>query len=270
MPSSQEQLFRLGDAEYGRDWLADVILGLYSNATGLFKFGRNSATGIGETDIWDEGGLYSYATVAETLTISSDDAVDTAAGTGARTVFVMGLDANFLDQCETVTLNGTAGVTLVNQYIRIYRCRVMSAGTGGRNAGSVYVGKGAIVAGKPATVYAKISETMNQTLMSHYTVPADKRALIIQQYVAHAKAAREGTIFLFTRRWDEVFQVKNAMGIFQQMFAYKYALPPALGPKTDIVMRANMLIDTEVSAGYDLVLFDNDENMAGGNELCVI
>jgi hypothetical protein len=78
----------------------------------VHKFGFNAAVGTGLETVWAEGGLYSYLGTASTLYISSSSTDDTGAGTGARTVTVSGLDNNFDEKIETVTLNGQAGVEL--------------------------------------------------------------------------------------------------------------------------------------------------------------
>ena len=69
------------------------------------KFGKNPDVGNTEETIWDAGGLYSWQSAAESLEILSSEVADAAAGTGARTVTVKGLDSNYELLSETVTLN---------------------------------------------------------------------------------------------------------------------------------------------------------------------
>ena len=93
-------------------------------------------TNVEET-IWTEGGIYVYPTSAEAVYISSTDANDTSAGTGARTVKVFGLDANWELQEETVILNGQTQVRVGASltWIRIFRAFVVTVGSGGTAAG---------------------------------------------------------------------------------------------------------------------------------------
>ena len=72
----------------------------------IHKFGYNPSIGATDETIWSEGGLYVYPTSASTMYISSSSADDTAAGTGARTATVYGLDADFEQISVTVSLNG--------------------------------------------------------------------------------------------------------------------------------------------------------------------
>src|SRR5210317_907931 len=106
----------------------------------VHKFGFNSSVDTTLATVWDQGGLYSYLGSASALYISSSSANDTAAGTGARTVTVSGLDNNFDQKVETVTLNGQSGVELNGStWFRVNRIVVNTAGSGGANAGVLYV-----------------------------------------------------------------------------------------------------------------------------------
>jgi len=78
----------------------------------IHKFGYNPDIANSNETIWSQGGVYTYPTSASTMYISSSSTADTAAGTGARTATVSGLDANFDEISETVSLNGQAGVQL--------------------------------------------------------------------------------------------------------------------------------------------------------------
>jgi hypothetical protein len=81
--------------------------------------------------IWAEGGLYSYLTAATVLKVSSSSVNDTSAGTGARTVELSGLDADYNEISELVTLNGQTPVNTTKLFLRINRMVVRSAGSGG-------------------------------------------------------------------------------------------------------------------------------------------
>lgn len=90
------------------------------------------------------------------LDISSSSANDTAAGTGARTIDVYGLDKDFNFIKETITLNGQTKVTTALSYRRVFEIVVVTAGTGFVNAGDLYVVKagtgGTYTGGVPGTL----------------------------------------------------------------------------------------------------------------------
>jgi len=73
------------------------------------------------------------------VAVLSSSVLDTSAGTGARTINVMGLDANYVLQSEIVTLNGVTPVNTVNTFIRVHSASIQTAGSGGVNAGTITV-----------------------------------------------------------------------------------------------------------------------------------
>ena len=136
------------------------------------KFGDNDAVGTVLETVWAAGAVITYAAAAAASTIVSSDAVDKGVsgseGTGARTVSVQGVGApadGYPELTEVATLNGTDAVTLANEYFRINRLRVLTAGSGLLNAGTISAKIGANVA-----AYIRIGD--NSTMQLAYCVPA--------------------------------------------------------------------------------------------------
>ena len=127
-----------------------VAKGLVPGTTGLFKFGFNADIDQTEETVWDAGGLYTYPASALAMTIVSSNANDTSAGTGARTVRVIGLDANYAEVTQTVSLNGTTTVSIPTSLIRVYRAFVVTAGSGNTAAGTITIANG-------GTTYAQVA-----------------------------------------------------------------------------------------------------------------
>lgn len=156
------------------DYLVEASSNNIQGTSVLVLNGSNQSVGTSYETLWEEGGIYVFPTSASAMTVSSDDSADTAAGTGARTVLVQGLDSNYLEIQETITLNGTSGVTTTLEFFRINRVLVTSAGTGRKNAGAIFIGTGSISAGKPANVYGEIFTGDSVSHEGIYTVPANK------------------------------------------------------------------------------------------------
>lgn len=131
------------------------------------------------------GGSTSYVqlTSGTALEVVSASANDTAAGTGARTVRIEGVDSSYLPVAETVTMNGATPVALANtSMIGINKFYVLTAGSGLANAGNIDV---RTVSG--ATVKSRIqvlAEAINYAQDFVYTVPANQYGLLknIQVY----------------------------------------------------------------------------------------
>jgi len=231
----------------------------------VHKFGFNPDIDDSLETVWAQGGLYSYLAAATQLSVSSSSTDDTSAGTGARTVTLSGLDANYSEISETVTLNGQTAVTTTNSYLRIFRMVVNSAGSGGENAGVIYAGTGTVTSGVPANKYATIAIGDNQTLMAIWTVPANHTAYLLQTdvTVATTKNNKYCTASLVARPYGEVFQVKDRFVKAESQTTLTYSLPLEFEEKTDIEYRAigdSAGADIAISAAFEIVYIWNGNN----------
>ena len=231
----------------------------------VHKFGFNSDIDDSLETIWAQGGLYSYLAAATQLSISSSSANDTSAGTGARTVTLSGLDTDYNEISETITLNGQTAVTTTNSYLRIFRIVVNSAGSGGENAGVIYAGTGTVTAGVPANKYATISIGDNQTLMAFWTVPANHTAYFLQTDVTVATTQNNKycTVSLVARPYGEVFQVKDRFVKAESQTTLTYSVPLKFEEKTDIEYRAigdSSGANISISAAFEIIYIWNGNN----------
>lgn len=113
-------------------------LGFVPGYSRVAILGHNPVIGNGAAaDVWEGGGNYTLLAAASQLEILSASANDTAAGTGARTVLISGLDANWLVISETLTLNGVTPVQSVNSYLRVNLMTTVTSGSGQVNAGDL-------------------------------------------------------------------------------------------------------------------------------------
>jgi len=147
-------------------------------------FGCNPNVGA-SFEVISADGVYRMPTTATALEILSSSGDDTSAGTGARTVLVTGLDANFAEQTETVTMNGTTPVTLANTYIRFSRAIVASSGTYTQDTTGSHVGVITIRETGAGDIWASMQLdgfATGNTSMAAFTVPLGFSA---QVYGAH-------------------------------------------------------------------------------------
>ena len=206
----------------------------------IFKFGNNSDINGALETIWSRGGLYVYPTSAIQMKVSSSSANDAALGTGARTVSVQGLDQNYNEVAETITLTGQTEVLTTNTFIRVFRAFVITAGSGGTAAGTIYVGTGMVTAGVPATVYAEIALGENQTTMATWTVPAGYTFYVYRGTFSAASNNVAQYIlgkFMF-RPFGGVFRNAADVTVNSGAIQYDFELPLALPEKSDIEAQA--------------------------------
>jgi len=238
-----------------KDAMLEFAKGNVSGTSVIHNFGHNQAVGTSLETIWTEGGIYVYRTTATTMTISSDNANDTSAGTGARTVLVEGLDTNYDEISETLTMNGTSGVTSANSYLRVHKMTVKTAGSGGQNAGIIYLGTGTITAGKPAVVHGLIDTTLNQSLLGFYTIPNGKTGYIAQVFFSSG-SQKASTAVLKVRPLGEVFQTKGHDHFFQDIFNIQYTAMLKFEEKSDIELRVEVDAGTAEMSGFFGLIFD--------------
>jgi len=228
----------------------------------IFKFGFNPDIDDALETVWAEGGLYSYLSAATILKVSSSSTADDEGSTGAETVQLYGLDADYNEINEIVTLDGQTAVDTVNEFLRINRMVVRSAGSGGTNAGVIYAGTGTVTAGVPANKYATVAAGDGQSLMALWTVPAGYSAYVTQTdiTVATTQNNKYATIHFVARPLGEVFQVKDKFVKSEGGHTQLYAFPLKFEEKTDIEFRAigdSGGADIAISAGMDIIYIKN-------------
>lgn len=232
----------------------------------IFKFGFNPDIDNSLETVWAQGGLYSYLSSASTLYISSSSTADDAAGTGARTATVSGLDANYNEVSVTVELDGQNGVQLgdASNWIRVFRIIVNTAGSGGQNAGVLYVGTEASpTLGVPTNKYATVAIGDNQTLMALWTVPAGYTAYLLQTDITLATTQNNKycTVNLVAREYGGVFAIKDKFVKAESSTHQEYTIPLKFEEKTDLEFRAigdSAGADIAISAAMDLIYIKND------------
>lgn len=225
----------------------------YVNVEDTRKFGYFDSIGTTERTVWDgaDNTNANVPALASQLKVSSSDANDTAAGTGARTVAVSGLDANYEQQSEVVTLAGQTPVTTSGTYIRCNRQLVETAGSGAANAGAISVYTGDATAGVPDTaaqIYSIITAGKNQTLQCNYTMPADRAGFLRFFGVSSfGNSNAFATIRLLVRPFGGVWQTKDQLIVTRG--AITVPMAQVIDPKSDLEIRAQASSGTiDVSA----------------------
>jgi hypothetical protein len=171
-----------------------VTLGVVSGASRVACYGH-TPNAAANTDVWEGAGLYPFQAASSILEILSASANDTAAGTGARTVTIQGLDNSFNPITEVVTMNGTTPVATVNSFRRVNFVNVTTAGTGGVNAGDLTLR----LTGAGAT-QAIVRALYGFAKQAIYTVPAGFTLLVTDLLFATGGTGTTSNItYSFTR-----------------------------------------------------------------------
>jgi hypothetical protein len=226
------------------------------------QFGANGAVGASLETVWVGSSLYTFPSSAAATTISSSSTDDASAGTGARTVLVEGLNASYEAVSETASLNGQTGVELDNEYLRVNKVTVLTAGSGGTSAGSIYVGTGTVSTGVPAAIINRTGSSSNESESAFYTVPAGYTAYITRFTMSSSNnTANEATRFILRiRPFGGVFGYKAIYnlpgnGIYECEAAYPLPVPE----KSDLdVLALTTAGSAYASTQLQILLIKND------------
>lgn len=233
----------------------------YNPSSVVTKFGHigDIDGGGGNEEVWITEGAYTgfVAAAAETTAVSGSTDDDTG-GTGAITINVLGLIDNsgsWAEATETVTLDGTTPVVLTNDFIRVYRAYILTAGTGEVNAGNVDIKHG-------ATVLARIGTGYGQTLQACYTIPS---VLLDETEISQgnvrrwygtigAVSAAYATIALQTKDYGRAWRTRRIAGIGESGW-FNEDVDITVSSKADIRVRvlSNGVNNSNISAGFDVV-----------------
>lgn len=136
-------------------FLTDIAKGNMWDSRTLNLFGVNRTVGTDWETLWDDGGNYVYPTSALIMSAVSSSASDTMA------LLISGLDENYNEITETVTLNGTSSVSTSASFLRVNSAVILA----GSNVGNITISNG-------GQTYGYITIGVGLAQSSVYTVPA--------------------------------------------------------------------------------------------------
>ena len=203
--------------------LVDFARGHYLNVTPLHIFGFNRSIGITfETIFNDGGGLYTFPSSALVLSLVSST-------TDACIVCVYGLDANWLEISENVTLNGTTPVTTTQSFFRVNGAYVVS----GTQAGNISITNN-------GTKYAYIEASTGVSQACVLSTSATKSAYI--NNVTFTSGTVNSNKYLTGRAYLKE-NGKTVQRFWESTWAvgqvdFKVPVPFKLPPKSDFALEA--------------------------------
>lgn len=249
----------------GKDSKLRIARGKNEGVFGVHKFGANPSIAASSTEDITFSGVINWLEAATAVRVKAGgNAADASAGAGARKISIEGLDENWAEASEELTLNanGTlaSGVTTVT-FIRIFRVYVTDTGTyTGVNTGNIVIENGS-----GGTDLITIPAGLGQTETTEYTVPAGKTAYLTR-IAATVDAAKAVDMIMWQRRnADDVttpFTAKRHVADFPQLIGEareKFDAYIAFPAKTDLWWTGTTGSGAAPSceADYDLIVVDD-------------
>ena len=210
----------------GKPWELQVAQGLVPGVTGLSISGYGAAIGTSFIPAWELNTDYTYLPSAQVVRVWSSSASDTNVS-----VLISGLDANYVQQTETVVLtNGATGVLSTKQFLRINNISItgtvqnvgsISVGNSGKTITSAYVGNATNV-------------TAGRSQMSVYTVPAGYTFYLTQSnWYTNQVGSQTALYRSWTRSPTGIVSIVLTFPI-QQLYNSTKVVPRPYPEKTDI------------------------------------
>ena len=234
---------------YLEDEKIKISRGMVKGASFIHKFGAVPSLATNTTGtVWDKNDtVYPWATWATAGIVNVDSSSASDVG---KSVTVVGLDENYNQISETITLTTQTNNNSSNSFIRIFRAFVSDGET---NVGQISVQR-------DTTDVAIITAGYGQTLMTVYTVPAGYTGYLYKG-TCSAQSGADGTGNMFVRyfgqssfRIGHTFEVSGAGG----QYVYDFSFPIPIPEKSDIDVRITTRSNNgRYTAAFDLLLVQN-------------
>lgn len=245
----------ISQSQYGKfeDFRLQISRGQIQGHTAVRVFGYNPDIDTTEESIWPDGGTVPHPTVASVLSIVSTSTADDSAGTGARTVYIEGLDGNYNTISETVIMDGTTPVSTVGAYLYVNQFYVVSVGSGEANAGE-------ITAKVSTTLYDIIATGYNNRTTGHYCVPAGYTGYMVTGVITIGQASGSTSVTAFLKQHgpDGILRVGAVSTLNNGSVQYDFSPPYAIPEKNCVGASAiGSAANNSASSFFNIILIKN-------------
>jgi len=211
----------------------------------LHKFGAVPSMSINTTGtIWDiDDTLYPWSALTSAGTLTVDRA---SASDANKVITIQGLDADYKEISENVTLTNATGNATTQSFIRVYRAFMHNGSAA--NVGNIDIKIS-------TTIIARITAGKAQTLMGVYTVPAGY-SLYLTQGVMSVQSSADATGNFFVRYGGEsAFRIAHTFEVASAEYFYAFHAPFKLPEKSDVDIRADLRSNNaRITAAFDAYL----------------
>ena len=227
----------------------NVAAGITTQIANVHKFGAVVTTSATYDTVWSAGGAYTFPSSAGIVTVTSSSTQDDAGGTGALTVRLQGLDANYNEVEEDFTLDGTTGVAGTISFLRTHRAFVLTGNNDNNNVGTINFTHS-------VGVTCQIAAGMGQSQHAAFTIPAGKSGYL-RAFAATMNKNQENTVRLFQKPFNGVFRVASELNLYNSNMHSTFSIPLYFTEKTDLEVRTYTGSNATVSGMFDLLIVDN-------------
>jgi len=228
------------------DYLYDIAEGNVPDHVAIHHFGHNTSVAVAIETIYHVSNLRTYLTAAERLQIASTAGADDSGGTGARTLIVNGLDANYDILVETITMNGGANVLTDASFLRVADITVATAGATGYNEGIITISDNA-----DAIILDQIEIRENKSHCACYTTPNGHTTHIVNAFATES-SSKGCLLSLWVRQFGGLWTMERGVQLLDSTIVIVFPMPLTIPQKADMEIRGEaILAGANVTAGFD-------------------
>ena len=237
----------IGGSAQGKLWTMQITQGLIAGHTVEQITGYNPSTSAGDA-VWSAGTAFPWSSFATAQTLylksSTNNATDRS-----MPILIDGLDANYANQTEVVTLNASDSRTAVAStklFLRIHNITCDGANT---NAGDITVH----VTSGTGTVVSKISAGRGGARAGVYTIPAGYTGYLFK-FDSSSTAAT--VVNIMKRSFNKAFTVLHVAIVDNSTYIYEFPFPIVLSEKSDMytIIEAG---SGKTAVNYEILLVAN-------------
>lgn len=242
--------------KFVNDERLNLARGLIRDSSFVHAFGAVPSISVGATGtIWDKNDtLYPWSAwntpgILTIATFAANGSTSTA--DNGKAVTIVGLDANFGEITENITISGSTG-TGTKVFKRILRAFVEGSTP---NATQIRISRG-------ATETARIQIGVAATQMAIYTVPDGYTGYLMQGTCSvQAGGDMTGNMFVRYNSDGTTFRVGHSFEVDGDggQYFYPFSVPIPLPEHTDIDVRVTARTNNaRVTAAFDIIFIKND------------
>jgi len=252
------------------DFYAKVAQGSVSGQSIVHKFGQYNSIGTSFTPV-ARLGVYQTPQPAAATTLrikAGGNANDTAAGSGAREITLVGLNQLGVETTEVLATNGTSASTATTTtFMRLYRAYVSKSGTYATALAGSHSAAICIENGAGGTDWADIDATdfpKSQTEIGAYTIPEGYTGYLISAF-GFSDSSKTTELMFFKREGilDAAAPYEAMRVVFEERmeggeFTVDPKAPILIGTACDCGFLAKVDTGTsEVEVDFEILLIQN-------------
>ena len=215
----------IGGSAQGKLWSMQIAQGLIAGHTVEQVTGYNPSTSAGDA-VWSGGTAFPWSSFATAQTLylksSTNNATDRS-----MSILIDGLDSNYANQTEVITLNASDSRTAVvstKQFLRIHNIQCNGADT---NVGDIIT----TVTSGTGTVVSKISAGRGSARAGCFTIPAGYTGYLFK---GDASSTAATVVNFMARYFGKAFMVVHVAIVDNSTYIYDFPFPMPLPEKTDM------------------------------------